>query len=170
MRWAPVISLSLALGCAGAESHERPAEGSEGVTRQDEAGSTRASREAARTDEEGSVDPAVHPTAPESARPRLALHPLEDVEEAEDGRGAMVQAVRPVAIDLDARLVPVRARDPQLHIGNLVLHRYEYPTPDTLRFIIADHQSLPAGQPVIVRYGDRAGQEVVVHPALEVDW
>lgn len=161
---ALILSITFLLaGCAGADGTDETSTSAD-EARGDQADSTRASRE-------GPVDPAV--TTDDSAgdeTPRLVLLPMEAVAEAEDGHGTTVPAVRAVAFDLDARLAPVRSSDPVLHIGGLVLERYEHPRPGILRFILADRDAIPEGAAVTLQYGDDESTQVVVLPVLELPW
>lgn len=161
MRPSLVIVCLLAFGCGGARS-SGPSP--------DEVGATRASRESSAS----SVDPTVTAAAEETRLmdepPRLALRPIDDVEEAEDGHGATVPAVRAVAFDLDARLVPVASRDPVLRVGELVLSRYVHPVPGILRFVLADRDAVTEGSVVTVQYGDDASTRVIVIPFLDLPW
>lgn len=60
-----------------------------------------------------------------------------------------------VAFDIDGRLVPARALDPVLHVGQLTLHAYRFPRPGLMRFELDDHAQLPPdGVPVYVQFGD----------------
>ena len=153
----------LALGCGGSAR-------SSAGTSPDTVGATRASREASAS----SVDPTVTAAAEETSLgdepPRLALRAMDDVEEAEDGHGSTVPAVRAVAFDLDARLVPVASRDPVLHVGELVLSRYDHPRPGILRFVLADREAVTEGSVVTVQYGDDASTRVIVIPFLDLPW
>lgn len=59
-----------------------------------------------------------------------------------------------VAFDIDGRLVPARALDPVLHVGQLTLHAYRFPRPGLMRFEL-DHAQLPEnGVPIYVQFGD----------------
>jgi hypothetical protein len=113
-------------------------------------------------------EPAVAAT-PTSARPspvrRISVHAI-DVAEGEDGQGNLVPAVRPVAIDLIADAWTGRGLDPRLVVGDLAFRRYEHPGPGVLRFVVADAGTLPADEPVWLRYGDR--ERFQIAPALEV--
>ena len=162
VRLGVVFTCLIALGCGGG------ARGS--GTSPDTVGATRASREASAS----TVDPTVTAAAEEASlgdeSPRLVLRPIDDVDEAEDGHGATVPAVQAVAFDLDARLVPVASRDPVLHVGGLVLSRYDHPRPGILRFILADRGAVTEGSVVTVQYGDDASTRVIVIPFLDLPW
>jgi hypothetical protein len=120
-------------------------------------------------------------TAPATASPRtvpqsapwtvrvtgFAVLPSEATE-GEDGRGATVPAVRPVALEVYADSWPGRALDPVLEVGDLVFRRYRHPDVGVLRFVAADADALPAGAPVFVRYEDDASTRVRATPALAV--
>jgi hypothetical protein len=120
----------------------------------DEAGSDRASREAAggrAASSSGAVDDA--PVALEASRPRLTLVRLADAV-AEDGHGEASLRPRAIAFDLDARLVPARALDPVLRVGELTLHHYSHPRVGTLRFVLDEEALPPEGAAVWAHYGD----------------
>ena len=92
-----------------------------------------------------------------------------DAAEGEDGRGQVVPARRPVALDVIADAWPGRALDPALHVGQeLVFRRYRHPGPGVLRFVAADADALPAGEAVFLQWGDDARSRVQVSAALEV--
>lgn len=158
-----LVALTIALCACGGGERGAASDG-------DEVGATRESREAT----SGSVDPTVtaaaEGTTSTDGPPRLVLRLMDDVTEAEDGHGATVPAVRAVAFDLDARLVPVASRDPQLHVGELVLRRYESPLPGILRFVLADRDEIVDGMEVTIQYGDDESTRVVVLPALDRPW
>ena len=101
----------------------------------------------------------------ESPVRRVEVHPIDAVE-GEDGRGHVVPAVRPVAIDLHADAWGGRGLDPVLVVGELEFRHYDHPSPGLLRFVAADADALPAGRPVWLRYGDR--ERFRVAEALEV--
>jgi hypothetical protein len=83
----------------------------------------------------------------------LTLVRLLDVD-AEDGRGTSARAARAIAFDLDAHLLPPRARDPVLLVGGLALRHYSHPRVGTLRFVL-DEGALPAdGTSVAAQYGE----------------
>lgn len=87
---------------------------------------------------------------------------------AEDGRGAMIDAAAPVAIDLTAERWPGRALDPVLTIGELRLRRYSFPARHVIRFVLADASLVPANAEVAIQYGDDVSSRVVVTEALEL--
>jgi len=91
-----------------------------------------------------------------------------DVERAEDGRGATVEAKEPVAIEIAAEAWPVRALDPVLHVGDLEFHHYTFPRVNVLRYVAADAKLLPAGTAAWVQYGDDVASRVEVADSLEV--
>ncbi|HJL14745.1 MAG TPA: hypothetical protein RMH99_03760 [Sandaracinaceae bacterium LLY-WYZ-13_1] len=159
-----LLSFLLAAGCAGSE----PAPSTGALAEPaDEPGATRASREAAMTDEPADrAATAPRPAPPAEARPPLTVHPI-DIDEAEDGRGAVVSGVDAIAFDLDARRFPPRAADPVLLLGPLRFTRYTHPRPGVLRFV-ADRAALRDGVEVAVQYGDDASTRVVVRDALEL--
>jgi len=98
---------------------------------------------------------------------RLVVRPVE-VDQAEDGRGARVEATQPVALDLVADGWPGRAGDPVLTVGGLHFHRYSHPSPEVLRFVAANAADLPRGAPAVLQYGDDPSTRVVVAPSVEV--
>lgn len=99
---------------------------------------------------------------------RLEVNPVDAVE-GEDGRGQMVPARRPVTLDVIADAWPGRALDPALHVGQeLVFTRYRHPGPGVLRFVAADADALPAGEPVFLQWGDDARSRLEVSASLEV--
>lgn len=164
MKTAGVVlgSLLLAMGCAGAD----PPAASPAAQRADEPGSTRASRELVTAREEArAIEAPRPPAAPPAPRPLLDVHPI-DADEGEDGRGATVAATRAIAFDLDAARFPARARDPELHVGELVLRHYTYPSPGLLRFVAADAATLPVGAPVWVEHRGEPDHRVPVADAL----
>jgi len=91
-----------------------------------------------------------------------------EAAQAEDGRGLLVDAVAPVAIEIAADAWPVRALDPVLRIGDLVFRRYTFPRVNVLRYVAADAAALPTDAQVTVQYGDDAASRVVVAERLEV--
>jgi len=91
-----------------------------------------------------------------------------DDEQAEDGRGAMIAAKAPVAIEIAAEAWPVRALDPVLHVGDLEFHHYTFPRLNVLRYVAADAALLPAGVAAWVQYGDDVSSRVEVAKSLEV--
>jgi len=95
-----------------------------------------------------------------STRP-LTLSSLTNTD-AEDGAHHIAPAARAVAFDIDGRLVPARALDPVLHIGQLTLHAYRFPRPGLMRFTL-DHAQLPSdGAAVYVQFGDDFEGRVVL--------
>lgn len=88
-----------------------------------------------------------------TSRTPLSLHALVDVE-AEDGAHHQVQAARAVAFDIDGRLVPARALDPVLHVGQQTLHAYRFPRPGIMRFVLDQAQLPEDGVEVFVQFGD----------------
>ncbi|MCB9594283.1 MAG: hypothetical protein H6719_16235 [Sandaracinaceae bacterium] len=164
------LSVLLLLGCAGVDPGSGGASSAQALEapREDQAGSTRASRELATAEVRTATAVAPAPVAAAPApRPLFAAHPI-DATEAEDGHGALVPAAHAIAFDLDGRRFPVRARDPVLHVGELTFHRYAYPSPGLLRFVAADAAALPIGAPVFVQYDDDEASRVVVADALEL--
>lgn len=167
---APVVSGS-AIGLVGCGAQEDGARASLSAP-EDEAGSTRASRETERTEVAapiGAIDdrPTTEPLPP----PRAAVAPLsisrlEGPTEAEDGAGNLVSSERAVAIDLPSASFPPRALDPVLTIGAQRFVHYRHPRLGVLRFIAASPELLVEGSAVSVRYGEET--PTVVSPALSV--
>jgi len=91
-----------------------------------------------------------------------------EVAQAEDGRGQLVDAVDPVAIEIAAEAWPVRALDPVLRVGDLEFRKYTFPRVNVLRYVAADAGALPADAQVSVQYGDDADSRVVVAERLEL--
>ncbi len=157
-----------AAACGGSEPPPGSSSELEEGERPDEPGATRASREAAlATGGEDRVAPS-EPAPAALERPLVRAYPVE-IAEGEDGRGNVVAAAQPIAVDLDARRFPPRALDPVLHVGELRFTRYSHPRPGVLRFVVADRALLPQGAEVAVQYGDDASSRVVVSGALEVE-
>ena len=101
------------------------------------------------------------PPAPRSAAPAairafaatgLRIAPIA-APLGEDGRGATVTAVHPVAIDVLAAAWPGRALDPVLEVGDLRFHHYSHPAPGVLRFVAADGTAIPAEGEVAIQWG-----------------
>lgn len=123
----------------------------------------------------GPAAPVPAPGSDEPAPPALRrpvvlgvrVVPVE-AQQAEDGRGGMVAARDAVAIDVTAERWPVRALDPALHVGQLVLRHYRHVSPRVLRFVLADRSALPRGAPACVMYGDDEGSRVWIAASLEV--
>ncbi|NMC70729.1 MAG: hypothetical protein GYA57_11770, partial [Myxococcales bacterium] len=113
----------------------------------------------------GSDPPGTTAPSRESPVRRVEVRTL-DAAQGEDGRGNVVPAVRPVAIDLHAEAWGGRGLDPVLVVGDLEFRRYQYPEPGVLRFVVADAGALPAGRPVWLRWGDR--ERFRVAESLEV--
>jgi hypothetical protein len=98
----------------------------------------------------------------------VRVTPIEATE-GEDGRGALVAAAAPVAIDLDVLDGwPGRAREPELHVGQLVFRRYRHVSVQTLRFVVADRTVLRDAGPVSVRWGDDEATRVHARDRLVV--
>lgn len=114
------------------------------------------------------TEPAATGSAAPSARPRLALVWLDGVQEAEDGRGAVVSATRALAFDVDARLITPGARVPELRVGDLVLSSSYYPRPGIIRFVLADASSLVPGATVTLGHVGEGFPRIMVEAALEV--
>ena len=75
-----------------------------------------------------------------------------DAQSGEDGRGRIVPASDPVYVDLvRPGGFPGRARDPELHAGQLRFSRYSHPAPDRLRFVVKD-RALLTGAPLALQY------------------
>jgi hypothetical protein len=100
------------------------------------------------------------------APPALQLAWLEGVKVAEDGRGALVATERALAFDV-VSAPSASARSFQLHVGDLVLTRSEYPRPRVLRFLLAHGAGLSEGARVTLA---RVGQteRIVLAATVEV--
>jgi hypothetical protein len=97
--------------------------------------------------------------SPVVTRGPLVLSALSNID-AEDGAHHTAPAGHAVAFDIDGRLVPARALDPVLHVGQLTLHAYRFPRPGIMRFVL-DHARLPEdGVEVYVQFGDDFAQRV----------
>ncbi len=120
-------------------------------------GPTRASREALR----GSA-PAE--SASPAAPPRVALTiRAVDAPLAEDGRGGLVTARAPVALELRREDGwPGRALNPVLYVGELRFEHYEHVDPLVLRYVAADGAALPRDADAFVQWGDDAASRVDV--------
>ena len=154
-RLALAALLAACGGGAGPPSSATPA-----AVEGDEPGSTRASREAARSTETSSESPAAVP----EPRAVMTIVVLGAVADAEDGRGARVAATEAVAVDLDARRFPPRALDPVLEVGALRFVHYQHPEPGVLRFVLADRALLDGGTEIAIQYGDDVrGRIVLAH-------
>lgn len=92
-------------------------------------------------------------TVTPTTRAPLVLVALTHVD-AEDGAHHTAPAARAVAFEIDGRLVPARALDPLLHVGQLTLHAYRFPRPGLMRFVLDHAQLPPDGAPVFVQFGD----------------
>jgi hypothetical protein len=90
------------------------------------------------------------------------------VDRAEDGRGNLIEATDPRALDVRAASWPGRALDPVLHVGPLAFREYSFPDKGVIRFVAADAALLPAGAEVAIQYGHDASTRAVVTTALEV--
>lgn len=170
-RWISTLTFGLALACGAQEDGARASlEASE-----DEAGSTRAGREAPSVAVEAA--PSVASTESTEAGPSgelsapaplLTLSRLEGTVEAEDGAGHRAPSDRAIAVDLDASRFPPRALDPVLHIGSLRFTHYRHPRIGVLRFVVAGAELLVPGSVVSVAYPGDEARTVVVSPALVV--
>ncbi|HJL01887.1 MAG TPA: hypothetical protein RMH85_24015 [Polyangiaceae bacterium LLY-WYZ-15_(1-7)] len=121
-------------------------------------GPTRAELEA--VDPATDPEPAPMPRALTDATLRLSAI---DADEGEDGRGALVAAPDPIALDVERDAGwPGRAEDPSLHVGGLRFERYAFPAVTTLRFVAADQGALPMDAPVELHWGDDADATVAL--------
>lgn len=160
------LSLLLFLASCGAGEDGTRASLEEGE-REDEAGTTRASRERASA-ASGTGSTSIDPGPAETPRPSMMLFRLTEPTEAEDGAGHTATSERAIAIDLDASRFPPRALDPVLTVGTLRFVHYRHPRVGTLRFVVASHELLVDGAEVSVQYGDDASSRVVLTEALAV--
>lgn len=177
MLFRAVSMLGLVVAMCGCGGSEPPSETSTGelssrtgvAEREDEPGSTRASREVA--GEGSAIETATDHSAASGPGALAVERPLltitrSDASRGEDGRGASVPATDPIAFDVDARRFPPRAIDPVLFVGALRFTRYEHPSPGVLRFVAADRARLERGAEIAVQYGDDASTRVIVSPSL----
>jgi len=157
--FALTLSLALCLSCAGPDIDD-PASTGTPLAEGEREGPTRLAQEG--------QQPAPAPAPRRIEGARLEVSPIE-AEQGEDGRGSLVPAVRPVALDLRSEEGwPGRALDPVLHVGQLRLTHYQHPAPDVLRFVVADGALLPAGAEVFLQYGDDVASRVVLTDSLEI--
>lgn len=129
------------------------------VEPEDQAGTDRAAIEESAVDQRaggatsGGASAASTTTSTAAPVASLTMVRLLDVD-AEDGRGTSARAARAIAFDLDAHLLPPRALDPVLLVGELTVRHYSHPRVGTLRFVL-DEAALPAnGTSVAAQYGD----------------
>ena len=113
------------------------------------------------------LPPAAPPPTAGARNLRLAVHPI-DAAQGEDGRGNVVPAVHPVALDVIADAWPGRGLDPVLEVGERVFRHYHHPGPGVLRYVAADGRALPEGAPVRLRWGEDSGNAVPVAASLAV--
>jgi hypothetical protein len=165
LRAVPLCLFLLLSACGAADDGARAS--LEEGERDDEAGTTRASREGASA-AGGAGTTAIDPPAAEAPRPSMMLFRLTEPTEAEDGAGHTATSERAVAIDLDASRFPPRALDPVLTVGTLRFVHYRHPRIGTLRFVAASHELLVDGAEVSIQYGDDASSRVVLTDALVV--
>lgn len=93
-----------------------------------------------------------------------------DVQQGEDGRGNLTQAVQPVALDIVADAWHGRALDPVLRIGqDHHFRQYQFPGPGIIRFIVADKNSLPRGASVTISFDGDPHSVTTVTNSLQVD-
>jgi hypothetical protein len=107
------------------------------------------------------------------ARPGITPPPVRvslvrlTAREGEDGRGHVVPAVHPAAIDLVTdHGWPAGAMATTLTVGSLHFHNLGYPSITTMRFIVADEDSLPRDAEVALEGGGVAGHRRVLAAAL----
>ena len=86
----------------------------------------------------------------------------------EDGRGRVVAATDPVALDVTAERFGARALDPVLHVGSLRFVHYAFPSKGVMRFVSADAAQLAPGSEVWLQWGDDVRTRVVLTRSLEV--
>jgi hypothetical protein len=82
----------------------------------------------------------------------------------EDGRGAIISASDPVALDVTAERFDGRALDPVLHVGVVRFVHYAFPSRGVMRFVAADAALLVPGSEVSLHWGDH---RVVLTRSLE---
>jgi hypothetical protein len=154
-----------AFACANSDDLPSPGRTSEPIVEADQhRGGETARPGPTRADREGAQDP---PVAPPDTPARLELRGI-DAQEAEDGRGNRVPAVRPIALDVIRESGwAARALVPTLHIGQLQFHASENVDDTTIRFIAADSSRLPREGAVFVQWGEDTGSRVDVTANLE---
>jgi hypothetical protein len=107
------------------------------------------------------LPPAAPPPTAGARNLRLEVHPI-DAAQGEDGRGNVVPAAHPMALDVIADAWGGRGLDPVLEVGNQLFRRYRHPGPGVLRYVAADGGALPEGAPVRLRWGEDSGNSVPV--------
>jgi|GEM_PF-3377650 len=167
-----MASVVLWSSCGAGEGGARAA--LEEGEREDEAGTSRPEREAARSDslpgEALAPSAPVGPAAADPAAPTpvIVLSRLAEPTDAEDGEGGTTRSDRAVAIDLDALRVPPRALDPVLVVGRRRFVHYHHPRVGTLRFVAAGPELLEEGAEASVQFGDDETDRIVLSDALHV--
>jgi hypothetical protein len=86
----------------------------------------------------------------------------------EDGRGGIIAATDPVALDVTAERFGARALDPVLHVGVVEFVHYSFPSKNMMRFVAADAAILVPGVEVWLQWGDDTRSRVVLTRSLEV--
>lgn len=86
----------------------------------------------------------------------------------EDGRGALITATDPVALDVTAERFGARALDPVLVVGGVQFVHYTFPSKGVMRYVAADAAMLVPGTEVSLQWGDDARTKVVLTRSLEV--
>jgi hypothetical protein len=117
--------------------------------------------------------PPARPAADPPPRPTYTLRvfplaPSDRPATAENGAGEMVPAERPVAIEIEASQ-PWRARalDPILSVDALRFRRYEFVSPNVLRFVAAEGGLVPEDAEVSIQYGKHESSKSIMRRAKE---
>jgi hypothetical protein len=88
--------------------------------------------------------------------------------QGEDGAGNVIAATRPLAIDLETEHGwPGGALSTVLYVGTLHFHSMGYPNITTMRFVVADEQTLPRDGEVALVYGARRRVIAPTLPGLQ---
>jgi hypothetical protein len=99
---------------------------------------------------------------------RIAVQTLE----AEDGWGSLIEALDPVAVEIEAEYWPGRALDPVLHVDDRRFHIYTHPGPGRIQFVLAEAAWLDEADALSIRYdcpeGCIADPEVLLLPTPAV--
>ena len=97
-------------------------------------------------DQEPGFEPA--PTAVVIGIRRVAVQ----TREAEDGRGSLIEALDPVAVEIEADNWPGRALDPVLQVDDRRFRNYTHPGPGRIQFVLAEAAWLDEAQALSIRY------------------
>ena len=87
--------------------------------------------------------------------------------EGEDGHGNVVPSTRPVSIELEnPDGWSGGALTTTLVVGALEFHNAGHPSPTTLRYLVADGNTLPRNTEVVLQYGPDPSRRRVVTASL----